>query len=87
MYVSDMGSVSEGNTGKAIPSCNPPEVVPAALMACDLSILLGSLCFEANSNTQMHASFWRLFLVSWSWGYSCSWLSQWFSNALTTWAM
>lgn len=45
-------------------------------MACDLSILLGSLCFEADSNARMRTSFRRLFLVSWSRECSCSWLSR-----------
>ena len=49
-----------------------PEVVPAALIAWDFSILLGSLCFEADSNARICTSFWRLTLVSWSQGYLCS---------------
>ena len=91
VYVSDVhsGQLQRGGTSRAAPSCNSntPEVVPAALIACDLSTLLGSLCFEEDSNARMCASFRRLVLVSWSQGYSCSWLSLWFSNALITWAM
>ena len=36
---------------------NTPEVVLAALIAWDFSILLGSLCFEADLNAWMHTSF------------------------------
>lgn len=65
MYVSDMHLVSKVlNTDKAAVSGDLPDVVPAALMACDRSILLGSLCFEADSNARMRASFRRLILVS-----------------------
>ena len=65
MYVSDMHLVSKVlNTDKVAVSGDLPDVVPAALMACDHSILLGSLCIKADSNARMQASFQRLILIS-----------------------
>ena len=60
---------------------SPPAELPATLSTWAIVACLGSLCFEAVSNTWMRLSVWRLMCASVFPLCSCWWWNRWCSRA------